>query len=312
MYIGHEPDVKGYRLYCANPEKIIINRNVIFNESSCFFIDKPLSNVSELTEDSADATTAPESEDTTPAPQEPESSVPAPSLRRSTRVRRPPTHFGTPVEDTETPRPATTTTSVPETPVIDDPGQLPPLPDSPPPSPSSSTRHDERVPTEDAQDNPPATPTMDTSTTHHHEYIPVYDEPTTSVLPPIDQPQDEPIPNFQFPPVSPRSSDLSRRRHRSIDISDDDDDLHYAKRQRILMSFALSSAGLPTTIRQAYASDERDAWIEATEAEYESLMEHNTWTLCEIPPNRNLSVVDGYSPRNLQLMDHYHATKHDS
>ncbi|KAH9182515.1 hypothetical protein AeNC1_015509, partial [Aphanomyces euteiches] len=44
------------------------------------------------------------------------------------------------------------------------------------------------------------------------------------------------------------------------------------------MAFALSSAGLPTTIRQAYASDERDAWIEATEAEYESLMEHNTWT----------------------------------
>ncbi|KAH9146714.1 hypothetical protein AeRB84_009434 [Aphanomyces euteiches] len=52
------------------------------------------------------------------------------------------------------------------------------------------------------------------------------------------------------------------------------------------MAFALSSDELPTTIRQAYASDERDAWIEATEAKYESLMDYNTWTLCEIPPDR--------------------------
>ncbi|KAH9089385.1 hypothetical protein LEN26_019217, partial [Aphanomyces euteiches] len=63
-------------------------------------------------------------------------------------------------------------------------------------------------------------------------------------------------------------------------------DIIVSKRQRILVAFAVHSTGLPTTIQQAHSSPEREEWIKATNAEYDSLMEHETWSLCELPPGR--------------------------
>ena len=294
MYIGHEPDVKGYRLYCANPEKIIVSRNVIFNETNCFFIDKPINNVSELNEAPTDAT-PPVPDDTAPAPPVPESPEQAPSLRRSTRARRTPDRYTDSVRDNGNINTAPTSPQSVEAPRVDN-TQQSSLPESLPQSPPSSPRQDVRQPTEDPPTVPPApTPSPTTSTNHpQHEYIPVYDEPTTSVLSPDDDSQDDSILHYKFPPEIPQpspspdtnQSTVTRRRHRSFDVYDDINDTITAKRQRILMAFALNCAGLPTSIRQAYVSDERDGWIQATEAEYKSLMEHNTWTLCELPPDR--------------------------
>ncbi|KAG9410079.1 hypothetical protein AC1031_018113 [Aphanomyces cochlioides] len=41
MYLGHEPNVKGYRLYTSSPERTIVSRNVVFNETKSFFTDEP-------------------------------------------------------------------------------------------------------------------------------------------------------------------------------------------------------------------------------------------------------------------------------
>ncbi|KAH9134048.1 hypothetical protein AeRB84_020075, partial [Aphanomyces euteiches] len=65
-----------------------------------------------------------------------------------------------------------------------------------------------------------------------------------------------------------------------------EDDIIVSKRQRILVAFAVHSTGPPTTIQQAHSSPEREEWIKATHAEYDSLMEHETWTLCDLPPGR--------------------------
>ncbi|KAH9161813.1 hypothetical protein LEN26_001247 [Aphanomyces euteiches] len=71
------------------------------------------------------------------------------------------------------------------------------------------------------------------------------------------------------------------------DLDDDDEDAsHSSKRQRILIAMAIHSTGLPSTINQAHNSSERDEWIQATNTEYNSLISHNTWKLCELPPDR--------------------------
>ncbi|KAH9130206.1 hypothetical protein LEN26_008755 [Aphanomyces euteiches] len=41
MYLGHEPNVKGYRHYTSSPERIIVSRNVVFNETKSFFTEDP-------------------------------------------------------------------------------------------------------------------------------------------------------------------------------------------------------------------------------------------------------------------------------
>ncbi|KAH9095149.1 hypothetical protein LEN26_017906 [Aphanomyces euteiches] len=67
---------------------------------------------------------------------------------------------------------------------------------------------------------------------------------------------------------------------------DDEDASHSSKLQRILMAMAIQSTGVPSTINQAHNSSERGEWIQATNTEYNSLISHNTWTLCELPHDR--------------------------
>ncbi|KAH9112317.1 hypothetical protein AeMF1_013333 [Aphanomyces euteiches] len=88
MYIGHEPGVKGYRLYCAKPEKIVISRNVVFNETTCFFIDEPLPSVADL-DPSIDNSTSPVQVQSISDPT-PDT---LPPLHSSSRTKRLPSRF---------------------------------------------------------------------------------------------------------------------------------------------------------------------------------------------------------------------------
>ncbi|KAH9096323.1 hypothetical protein Ae201684P_009555 [Aphanomyces euteiches] len=100
MYLGHEPNVKGYRLYTSSPERIIVSRNVVFNETKSFFTEEPSADespvsqlIDEIDDDDElslrDETLAlpaapPASTIVTSAPHEGTPIVP----RRSTRIRR--------------------------------------------------------------------------------------------------------------------------------------------------------------------------------------------------------------------------------
>ncbi|KAH9101333.1 hypothetical protein LEN26_015722, partial [Aphanomyces euteiches] len=77
---------------------------------------------------------------------------------------------------------------------------------------------------------------------------------------------------------------LSLFRLRPVANSDVDEH-QLSKQHRLLVALALQSTGLPSNIRQAHASPEKHEWIKPTDAEYNSLMQHNTWTLCELPPD---------------------------
>ncbi|KAG9397804.1 hypothetical protein AC1031_016598 [Aphanomyces cochlioides] len=98
MYLGHEPNVKCYRLYTSSPEQIIVSRNVVFNETKSFFTEEPSADeapVSQLIDEIDDDDELSLRDETLALPAAPPAStIPAPNEgtaivpRRSTRIRR--------------------------------------------------------------------------------------------------------------------------------------------------------------------------------------------------------------------------------
>ncbi|CAK4237366.1 unnamed protein product, partial [Aphanomyces euteiches] len=76
MYVGNEPDIKGYRLYC---QKFFISRNVQFYEANSYHADSPSPLLLPTQDIFADEDSR---RDECPPPP-----------RRLTRIRRPPTRF---------------------------------------------------------------------------------------------------------------------------------------------------------------------------------------------------------------------------
>ena len=51
-------------------------------------------------------------------------------------------------------------------------------------------------------------------------------------------------------------------------------------------AFSATQIAEPRSMKEAMDSDRAEQWKEAAHAEYDSLQEHNTLTLCDLPPDR--------------------------
>ncbi|KAH9092435.1 hypothetical protein LEN26_018385 [Aphanomyces euteiches] len=299
MYLGHEPNVKGYRLYTSSPERIIVSRNVVFNETKSFFTEEPSADespvsqlIDEIDDDDElslrDETLAlpaapPASTIVTSAPNEGTPIVP----RRSTRIRRgnprynmPPVHVPQSTLVEPLPPPTRPIENTPPTPSISEADTSESRVENTPPQPlddSTSSRVEpapQQSPSESPADIPlPSSPShgpmsrTDTPAVTP-EFIPVMMPPSTST---DSTSFDEDALCEQF-----ESLVLSLFRLRPVANSDVDEH-QLSKQHRLLVALALQSTGLPSNIRQAHASPEKHEWIKATDAEYNSLMQHNTW-----------------------------------
>ncbi|KAF0727995.1 hypothetical protein Ae201684_014101 [Aphanomyces euteiches] len=308
MYLGHEPNVKGYRLYTSSPERIIVSRNVVFNETKSFFTEEPSADespvsqlIDEIDDDDElslrDETLAlpaapPASTIVTSAPHEGTPIVP----RRSTRIRRGNSRYNAPpVQVSQStlveplPPPTRPIESTPPTPSITEADTSESRVENTPPQPlddSTSSR------VEPAPQQSPAESPADILLPSSPSHGPMSRTDTPGVTP-------EFVPVMMPPPASTDSTSfdedalceqfeslaLSLFRLRPVANSDVDEH-QLSKQHRLLVALALQLTGLPSNIRQAHASPEKHEWNKATDAEYNSLMQHNTWTLCELPPDR--------------------------
>ncbi|KAH9138125.1 hypothetical protein AeRB84_017508 [Aphanomyces euteiches] len=279
MYLGNEPNVKGYRLYTSSPERIIVSRNVVFDETKSFFTEEPSADetpVSQLIDEIDDddelslrdealalPAAPPASTIVTSAPNEGTPIVP----RRSTRIRRgnprynvPPVHVpqSTLVEPLPPPtRPIESTTP---TPSITEADTSESLVENTPPQPlddSTSSRVEpapQQTPAESPADIPlPSSPShgpmsrTDTPAVTP-EFVPVMMPPPTST---DSTSFDEDVLCEQFESLA-----LSLFRLRPVANSDVDEH-QLSKQHRLLVALALQSTGLPSNIRQAHASPEK-------------------------------------------------------
>ncbi|KAH9142061.1 hypothetical protein AeRB84_013835 [Aphanomyces euteiches] len=295
----------GYRLYTSSPERIIVSRNVVFNETKSFFTEEPSADespVSQLIEEIDDDDELSLRDETLALPAAP----PAPTIvtsapnegtpivpRRSTRIRRGNPRYNVPP------------VHVPQSTLVE------PLP--PPTRPIESTPPITEADTSESRvENTPPQP-LDDSTTSRVEPapqqspsespadIPLPSSPSHGPMSRTDTPAVTPefVPVMMPPPTSTDSTSfdedalceqfesLALSLFRLRPVANSDVDEHQLRKQhRLLVALALQSTGLPSNIRQAHASPDKHEWIKATDAEYNSLMQHNTWTLCELPPDR--------------------------
>ena len=59
-----------------------------------------------------------------------------------------------------------------------------------------------------------------------------------------------------------------------------------AEMEVVHSAFSATHIPEPRTMKEAMDSDKAEQWKEAARAEYDSLQEHETWALCDLPPNR--------------------------
>ncbi|CAK4080517.1 unnamed protein product [Aphanomyces euteiches] len=245
MYIGHEPGVKGHRLYCAKPEKIVISRNVVFNETTCFFIDEPLPSVADLD---------PSIDNSTPPVQVQSTSDPTPDtlppLRRSSRTKRLPSRFndssdlansngtsrGTSTTPTRDPSRTSSVTDSTSLPSATQPTESEHFnreqPSHPTPAPPMVTPT--QTPAASAVPSNATAPRVPQQPEHtpvhvdnvQPEYIPVFDEPTISILDP-DASRPPPLPDS--PPPSPLST--------GVRLTKEEWEALAAQEHRILMAY---------------------------------------------------------------------------
>jgi len=52
-------------------------------------------------------------------------------------------------------------------------------------------------------------------------------------------------------------------------------------------------------------------WEEAADSEFQSLTEHGTWELVELPKAGGQLDVSGYSKRSMAVMEQWNAIRHD-
>ncbi|KAH9161129.1 hypothetical protein LEN26_001555 [Aphanomyces euteiches] len=288
MYLGHEPNVKGYRLYTSSPERTIASRNVVFNETKCFFTDEPADDESPVSQllDEIDDELSQRDETSTRATSNAE--IPAPTdeptivPRRSTRISR-----GNPrnnVPPVYVPPPATVGSSTPPftrvgrtTPILADNPSVPCVENPPQPSDASTTSRVEPVQQQSSAESPvdiplPSSPPqapMSRMDTHvvTPEFVPIM---MPSTAPTSSSSFEEYALCEQFESMIFSVDSIFRLDEAHSDV----DEQQLNKQHRLLVALPSKQLGC----LQQFATD----------AEYNSLMHHNTWTLCELPPGRKL------------------------
>ncbi|KAH9090679.1 hypothetical protein Ae201684P_014473 [Aphanomyces euteiches] len=262
MYLGHEPNVKGYRLYTSSPERIIVSRNVVFNETKSFFTEEPSADespVSQLIEEIDDDDELSLRDETLALPAAP----PAPTIvtsapnegtpivpRRSTRIRRGNPRYNVPP------------VHVPQSTLVE------PLP--PPTRPIESTPPITEADTSESRvENTPPQP-LDDSTTSRVEPapqqspsespadIPLPSSPSHGPMSRTDTPAVTPefVPVMMPPPTSTDSTSfdedalceqfesLALSLFRLRPVANSDVDEHQLRKQhRLLVALALQSTG---------------------------------------------------------------------
>ena len=53
-------------------------------------------------------------------------------------------------------------------------------------------------------------------------------------------------------------------------------------------AFSAENNPEPVTLKEAFVSKDSDKWHATAQAEYDSLIEHNTWELCELPVGKKV------------------------
>ena len=62
-----------------------------------------------------------------------------------------------------------------------------------------------------------------------------------------------------------------------------EDDFHVAEVNFVHSAFSVESNPESVTLKEAFASKDSEKWRAAAQSEYDSLIEHDTWELCELP-----------------------------
>ena len=66
------------------------------------------------------------------------------------------------------------------------------------------------------------------------------------------------------------------------------DEVYLSEMNFVHSAFSAEVVPEPITMKEALSSPESERWREAAQAEFDSLKEHDTWHLCELPPGRKL------------------------
>ena len=64
--------------------------------------------------------------------------------------------------------------------------------------------------------------------------------------------------------------------------------MHLSEMNFVHSAFSAEVVPEPTTMREALSSPESERWHESTQAEFDSLKDHDNWDLCELLPGRKL------------------------
>ena len=68
-----------------------------------------------------------------------------------------------------------------------------------------------------------------------------------------------------------------------------------AEMEVVHSAFSATQIPEPHNMKEAMDSERAEQWKEAARTEYDSLQEHKTWTLCDLPPDRKPWGVSGFS-----------------
>ena len=82
--------------------------------------------------------------------------------------------------------------------------------------------------------------------------------------------------------VGPRRGDRQRRQPAPLGIKE----VLVAEMEVVHSAFSATQIPEPHTMKEAMDSGKAEQWKEVACAEYDSLQEHETWTLWDLPPNR--------------------------
>ena len=66
------------------------------------------------------------------------------------------------------------------------------------------------------------------------------------------------------------------------------DEIYMAEMQTVQSAFSAQLVAEPVSMKQAMESDDGDRWRASAEEEFNSLKEHETWELCELPEGRKV------------------------
>ena len=118
---------------------------------------------------------------------------------------------------------------------------------------------------------------------------PVGDELTLNAHPPIaEAPPKAVTTEKNRTEVEPEAENVLDKRSRTSTKRYGIDEVYLSEINFVYSAFSAEVTTEPTSMKEALESDDRQKWQTAAQAEYDSLQEHNTWELCELPPGRKI------------------------